>query len=85
MGPEYRENVAASIVDIISIGLAYNLGLHQLNWWVGMAYAGLDAYVVIWQKKRVTRLFAWVFGRIRESVLPHLATDDRYLGRIRWR
>ena len=54
---ETSENVVATIVDITSILIAYRLGMDQYGIVSALGYAALDAYVVIWQRKRLTK---WV-------------------------
>jgi hypothetical protein len=53
---EFIENLVATGVDMLSISVAYQLGINQSGLVVGFLYAVLDAYVVIWQRKRLTRL-----------------------------
>ena len=66
MAPEVRpswahqetgENIVATIVDITSIMVAYRLGMDQYGIVSALAYATFDAYIVIWQRKRLTK---WV-------------------------
>lgn len=51
------ENLVATIVDITSIMVAYRLGMDQYGIVSALAYATFDAYIVIWQRKRLTK---WV-------------------------
>ncbi len=58
MGPtsEFAENLVATVVDVSSILFAYSLGVQQLGFTVGLGYAFLDAYLVVWQRRRLTRV-----------------------------
>jgi hypothetical protein len=50
---ETRDNIVASFVDIGSMFLAYRIGVAQLGVVAGLAYGILDAWLVIWQRKRI--------------------------------
>ncbi len=52
---EVHENLVASFVDVTSIFIAYTIGIHQLGFEFGFAYALFDAWVVIWMRKPITR------------------------------
>jgi hypothetical protein len=52
---EFAENLVATAVDMLSISVAYQLGISQSGFIVGFLYAVVDAYVVIWQRRRLTR------------------------------
>ena len=54
---ETGENLVATIVDITSIMVAYRLGMDQYGIVSALGYAAFDAYIVIWQRKRLAR---WV-------------------------
>jgi hypothetical protein len=71
LSAEFVENVVATAVDMLSISIAYQLGISQSGFVIGFLYAVLDAYVVIWQRRRLTKLL-------------HLVTSwlSRSLGRI---
>jgi len=43
-------------VDVASIMVAYFVGIHQVNFVVGLAYAVFDAVLVVWMRKPLTRL-----------------------------
>ena len=61
------ENLVATSVDILSISVAYQLGISQSGFLIGALYAVLDAYVVIWQRRRLTevaRAIAAKFSRM---------------------
>jgi len=53
---EAFENVVATFVDVASIMVAYIVGIHQINFVVGLAYAVFDAIIVVWMRKPLTRL-----------------------------
>ena len=56
LSTEIVENLVATAVDMLSISVAYQLGISQSGFIIGFLYAILDAYVVIWQRRRLTRL-----------------------------
>jgi fructose-specific phosphotransferase system IIC component len=56
LSAEFVENLVATAVDMLSISVAYQLGISQSGFIIGFLYAILDAYVVIWQRRRLTRL-----------------------------
>ena len=56
LSTEFAENLVAIAVDMLSISVAYQLGINQSGFIIGFLYAVLDAYVVIWQRRRLTRL-----------------------------
>jgi hypothetical protein len=56
LSTEFVENLVATAVDMLSISVAYKLGISQSGFIIGFLYAVLDAYVVIWQRRRLTRL-----------------------------
>jgi hypothetical protein len=53
---EAFENVVATFVDVASIMVAYVVGIHQFNFFFGLAYAIFDAILVVWMRKPLTRL-----------------------------
>jgi hypothetical protein len=55
LSTEFAENLVATAVDMLSISVAYQLGISQSGFMVGFLYAVVDAYVVIWQRRRLTR------------------------------
>jgi len=42
--------------------VAYVVGIHQFNFFVGLAYAFFDAILVVWMRKPLTRLVRNVFA-----------------------
>jgi hypothetical protein len=56
LSAEFAENLVATAVDMLSLSVAYQLGISQSGFIVGFLYAVLDAYVVIWQRRRLTKL-----------------------------
>ena len=56
LSTEFAENLVATAVDMLSISVAYQLGINQSGFIIGVLYAVLDAYVVIWQRRRLTKL-----------------------------
>ena len=68
---DFAENLVATAADMLSISVAYQIGINQLGLLVGLMYAVLDAYLVIWQRKRLTRLMHSVacrFSKLKASV-----------------
>jgi hypothetical protein len=68
---DLAENLVATAVDMLSISVAYQIGINQLGLLVGVLYAVLDAYLVIWQRRRLTRLMHSVacrFSKLKASV-----------------
>ena len=63
LSTEFVENLVATAVDMLSISVAYQLGINQSGFIVGTLYAVLDAYVVIWQRRRLTRLAHLITAR----------------------
>jgi hypothetical protein len=64
LSTEFAENLVATAVDMLSISVAYQLGINQSGFIIGTLYAVLDAYVVIWQRRRLTRLAHLVTARL---------------------
>jgi fructose-specific phosphotransferase system IIC component len=56
LSAEFAENLVATAVDVLSLSVAYQLGINQSGFIIGVLYAVLDAYVVIWQRRRLTKL-----------------------------
>ena len=55
MTMETFENLCASLLDMASVMFAYSLGVSQLGILAGVGYAVFDAWLVVWQRKRVAR------------------------------
>ena len=64
LSTEFAENLVATAVDMLSLSVAYQLGINQSGFIIGVLYAVLDAYVVIWQRRRLTRLAHLVTARL---------------------
>ena len=84
LSTEFAENLVATAVDMLSMAVAYQLGINQSGFMIGILYAVLDAYVVIWQRRRLTKLahlvtakLSWLPNRIRrqEHTLPVVKTS----------
>jgi hypothetical protein len=52
---ELFENTIATLVDVTSILFAYQIGLHNFGWEVGILYSLLDAFVVVWMRRPISR------------------------------
>ncbi len=63
LSADFAENLVATAVDMLSISIAYQIRINQLGFLVGLVYAGLDAYLVIWERRRLTRLMQSVTAR----------------------
>jgi fructose-specific phosphotransferase system IIC component len=68
LSPEFVENLVATAVDMLSISVAYQLGISQSGFLIGFLYAVLDAYVVIWQRRRFTKLLHLVTSWLSRSL-----------------
>jgi hypothetical protein len=64
LSTESIENLVATGVDMLSISVAYQLGISQSGFLIGALYAILDAYVVIWQRQRLTRFAHTIVARL---------------------
>jgi hypothetical protein len=49
-----KENLVASVVDVASLFVAYHLGVEQLGPLAGIGYGFFDAWIVIWQRERIS-------------------------------
>jgi hypothetical protein len=76
-----KENLVASGVDIGSIIFAYSLGVHNLNILFGLGYAAFDAWIVIWQRGRLTRWMGSAYSHARGVSNP---VTSKYLGKVLW-
>jgi hypothetical protein len=52
-------------VDIASILVAYRIGLAQLGPIAGMGYGVFDAWVVVWQRRRIAAALHAAVSRLR--------------------
>ena len=68
LSTEFVENLVATAVDLLSISVAYQLGINQSDFIVGALYAVLDAYVVIWQRRRLTKLAHTIAVKLSSSL-----------------
>jgi acid phosphatase family membrane protein YuiD len=64
LSTEFAENLVATAVDMLSLSVAYQLGISQSGFIIGVVYAVLDAYVVIWQRRRLTKLAHLVTAKL---------------------
>jgi acid phosphatase family membrane protein YuiD len=64
LSADFIENLVATAVDMLSISVAYQLGINQSGFIIGFLYAVLDAYVVIRQRRRLTKLMHQVASRL---------------------
>jgi hypothetical protein len=52
--PEFFEKSVASIIDVASVLVAYNIGMDRLGMAYGFIYAGMDAFIVVWLSRPIT-------------------------------
>jgi hypothetical protein len=62
-----KENLVASVVDIASLFFAYHLGVEQLGPIAGIGYGFFDAWIVIWQRERISAAIHKSASTIRSS------------------
>ena len=72
---ELFENAVASVLDVISIMVAYTIGVQQSNFLLGVAYALFDAFLVVWMRKPISRLVRVSFA----SISGHSRIRDVYI------
>ena len=74
---ELFENTIASVVDVISVMVAYSIGIQQSNFLLGVAYALFDALIVVWMRKPISRFIrgAFLFLRGRSSAKDVLVAN----------
>ena len=69
--PEVFENAVASLVDMASILVAYQIGVSKFGIGVGMLYAMFDAFIVIWMRKPISRFAKSISPfRLQRKVQP---------------
>jgi hypothetical protein len=54
------ENAVASLVDLTSIMVAYQIGAYNFGLGSGLAYGCFDAFLVVWMRKPISRFARWV-------------------------
>lgn len=52
---ETEDKIVATFVDVGSIFLAYQIGVSQLGLFAGVGYGLFDAWLVVWQRERISR------------------------------
>ena len=74
---ETEDKIVASLVDVCSIFLAYQIGLSQLGIVAGLGYGMFDAWIVVWQRERISNIihrasdFVRRYGPFRrKDILP---------------
>lgn len=53
-GVEFFENTVATLVDMTSILIAYQIGVSKFGLTVGIGYGFFDAFMVVWMRKPIT-------------------------------
>jgi hypothetical protein len=69
-----RENIVASFVDVGSIFIAYQIGVSQLGLAAGLAYGIFDAWLVVWQRERISN-FIHMTGNLLRQYSPMRRKD----------
>ena len=64
LSAESIENLVATGVDMLSISVAYQLGISRSGFFIGALYAIADAYTVIWQRQRLTKVARTIVARL---------------------
>ncbi|MEM0075743.1 MAG: hypothetical protein QXV84_05290 [Conexivisphaerales archaeon] len=59
------ENAVASVVDVTSILIAYTIGVNQMGFIFGIAYALFDAWMVVWMRKPIFSLVKKIMGKLK--------------------
>jgi len=59
-GIELFENTVASLIDMTSILIAYQLGVSNSGLWAGIAYWIFDAFIVVCMRKPISRFVRWL-------------------------
>lgn len=52
--PGFFEKSVASVIDVASVLVAYNIGMDRLGMAYGFIYAGMDAFIVVWMSRPIT-------------------------------
>lgn len=63
---ETEDKIIASLVDVGSIFLAYQIGVSQLGLFAGLGYGLFDAWIVVWQRDRISHLIHWATNLMRQ-------------------
>lgn len=66
---ETNDKIVASFIDFGSISLAYSLGVSHFGLWAGLAYGLFDAWIVVWQRDRISN-FVHRAGDAIRAVAP---------------
>ena len=67
MQRQTRDNIIASFVDVGSIFLAYQIGVSQLGIVAGIAYGLFDAWLVVWQRERISNFIHLASNFLRQN------------------
>ena len=68
------ENTVASVVDVTSILVAYQIGVSNYGLGTGLLYGFFDAFIVVWMRKPIAR-FARGSNPLRRSWLGRADGD----------
>jgi hypothetical protein len=75
---EVFENLVASVVDIVSVMVAYTIGITQSSVLLGLAYGIFDAIIVVWMRKPLSQ---FVRKLVRLGI-GQASPSDRYVADI---
>ncbi len=78
-----KENIVATIVDITSTLFAFVLGVHNSDFLYGLGYAALDAWLVIWQRNRITHWVSRAYFGVKYLARMKL-NNGAYVGSVMW-
>lgn len=51
---ETENKIVGSLIDVGSIFIAYQIGLSQMGLVAGLCYGMFDAWIVVWQRDRIS-------------------------------
>jgi hypothetical protein len=57
---EVFENTVATLIDITSVLVAYQIGVNKFSFEMGVLYSIFDAVIVVWMRKPISRLVRWM-------------------------
>ena len=71
--PGFFEKSVASVIDVASVLVAYNIGVDRLGIAYGFIYAGMDAFIVVWMSRPITGMVR----RLNPARRGRRAKEDR--------
>ena len=76
LSTESIENLVATSVDMLSIAVAYQLGISRSGFFIGALYAIADAYAVVWQRQRLTKVVRTIAAKL-SGILSNIKIRDK--------